>query len=41
MEFLSHKGKFWKLVYQANQNSYHLQTHLDQIRAAIQSARKT
>jgi len=41
LEFLSHKGKFWKIVYQANQNSYHLQSHLEQIRAAIQSARKT
>jgi uncharacterized protein YndB with AHSA1/START domain len=40
-EFLTHKGKFWKLVYQANQNSYHLQTHLEQIRSAIQSARQT
>jgi hypothetical protein len=40
LEFLSHKGKFWKLVFQANQNSYHLQSHLEQIRAAIQSARK-
>ncbi len=41
VEFLSHKGKFWKLVYQASQNSYHLQTHMEQIRSAIQSARKT
>jgi hypothetical protein len=39
-EFLSHKGRFWKLTYQANQNSYHLQTHLEQMRSAIQSAKK-
>ena len=39
-DFLVHKGKFWKLVVYANQNSYHLQTHLEQMRAAIQSARK-
>jgi len=38
-EFLSHKGRYWKLVYQANQNSYHLQSHLEQMKAAIQSAR--
>lgn len=39
-EFLTHKGKFWKLVFQASQNSYHLQNHLEQIRSAIQSAKK-
>ena len=37
-EFLSHKGRFWKLAYQANQNSYHLQSHLEQMQAAIRSA---
>lgn len=40
-DFLKHKGKFWKLAYQADQNSYHLQTHLEQMQAAIQSARKS
>jgi hypothetical protein len=40
MEFLSHKGRFWKLAYQVNQNSYHLPTHLEQMRSAIQSAKK-
>lgn len=39
-DFLSHKGRFWKLAYQANQNSYHLQSHLEQIRLAIQSVKK-
>jgi uncharacterized protein YndB with AHSA1/START domain len=39
-EFVSHKGKFWKLAFQATQASYHLQSHLEQMRAAIQSARK-
>jgi uncharacterized protein YndB with AHSA1/START domain len=38
-EFLAHKGRYWKLVYQANQNPYHLQAHLEQMKAAIQSAR--
>jgi uncharacterized protein YndB with AHSA1/START domain len=39
-DFLSHKGKFWKLVFQADQNPLHLQAHIDQIRNAIQSAKK-
>jgi len=39
-DFLTHKGKFWKLVFQADQNSYHLQSHLEQIKAAIQGSRK-
>jgi len=39
-EFLSHKGKFWKLAFQADQNSYHLQSHLEQMQAAIRSTRK-
>ncbi len=39
-DFVAHKGRFWKLVFQASQNSFHLQTHLDQMRAAIESARK-
>jgi uncharacterized protein YndB with AHSA1/START domain len=36
-EFLSHKGRFWKLTYQAHQNIYHQQLHLEQMRLAIQS----
>lgn len=40
-EFLSHKGRFWKLVFQASQNSYHLETHMEQMRSAIQSFRKS
>jgi uncharacterized protein YndB with AHSA1/START domain len=40
VDFLSHKGRFWKIAYQANQNSYHLQNHLEQMRLAIQSAKK-
>jgi uncharacterized protein YndB with AHSA1/START domain len=39
-EFSAHKGKFWKLVFQASQNPYHLQSHLDQMRIAINSARE-
>ncbi len=39
-EFLSHKGKFWKLVFQADQNPYHLQIHMEQIKAALQASRK-
>jgi uncharacterized protein YndB with AHSA1/START domain len=38
-EFTSHKGRFWKLAFLANQNSYHLQSHLEQMQAAIQAAR--
>jgi hypothetical protein len=38
-EFLAHKGKFWKLAFQANQNPFHLQTHLEQMNAAIQASR--
>jgi len=39
-DFVAHKGRFWKLTFLADQNSYHLQTHLEQMRAAIESARK-
>jgi len=39
-EFLTRKGKWWKLAFQADQNSYHLQTHLEQIKAAIQATTK-
>lgn len=38
-DFVLHKGRFWKLSFQARQNSYHLQTHLEQIKAAIQSSK--
>ena len=37
-DFLTYKGKFWKLAFQANQSAYHLQTHLEQMRSAIQEA---
>ncbi len=40
-EFVAQKGKWWRLAFAANQNSYHLQTHLDQIRSAIQAAKKS
>jgi uncharacterized protein YndB with AHSA1/START domain len=36
-EFLLQKGRFWKLTYQAHQNIYHQQLHIEQMRAAIQS----
>ncbi len=39
-DFVTHKGRFWKLTFQASQNSYHLQSHLEQMRAAIATARK-
>lgn len=38
-EFLTRKGKFWKFAFQATQGSYHLETHLEQMRLAIQSAK--
>ena len=40
-DFLKQKGKYWKLAFQANQNPYHLQTHLAQIQSAIHSGRST
>ena len=40
-EFLVLKGKFWKLAFQANEYSYHLKTHFEQMRTAIQSARNS
>ena len=36
----THKGRFWRLTFTANDNSIHLQSHLEQMRAAIESARK-
>ncbi len=38
-DFTTHKGRFWKLVYQVSQNPYHVQSHLEQIIKAVQSAR--
>ncbi len=37
-EFLSHKGRFWKLSYQASQNIYHQQSHIEQMAASIKAA---
>ncbi|HSB67642.1 MAG TPA: SRPBCC domain-containing protein [Anaerolineales bacterium] len=39
-DFVIHKGRFWKLAFQASQNSTHLEEHLAQMRAAVDSARK-
>lgn len=39
-EFFTHKGRFWKLVYQAYQNPYHMQIHLEQIKAALLAAKQ-
>lgn len=39
-DFVNHKGQFWKLAFQASQNSNHLEEHMGQMRAAIDSARK-
>lgn len=39
-DFVTHKGRFWKLAFQASQNSTHLQEHLEQMQEAIKSARK-
>jgi len=38
--FITHKGKFWKLVFQMDQNPYHLQEHLQQIQKTINTARR-
>ncbi len=39
-DFPSHKGQFWKLTLNANENSFHLETHVDQMRAALDAAKK-
>jgi uncharacterized protein YndB with AHSA1/START domain len=35
----THKGRWWKLVYIASQDPIHFNGHMDQMRAAIQSAK--
>ncbi|NJD60178.1 MAG: hypothetical protein C3F13_09710 [Anaerolineales bacterium] len=38
-DFLVHKGRFWKLVYEVAQNPYHMQSHLEQIQKALQAVK--
>jgi hypothetical protein len=38
-DYLTHKGRFWKLVYEVAQNPYHIHSHLEQIQKALQAAR--
>ncbi len=39
-EFMAHKGSFWRLAFITLGSPEHFQTHLGQIRAAIEAARK-
>ena len=39
-DFPQNKGRFWKLTFNVSDNSFHLQTHLDQMREALAAARK-
>jgi uncharacterized protein YndB with AHSA1/START domain len=39
-DFPQHKGRLWKLAFNANENSLHLKGHLEQMRAAIEAARE-
>jgi uncharacterized protein YndB with AHSA1/START domain len=38
-EAIRHKGHYWRLAYAALDNPFHFTGHLDQIRAAVESAR--
>jgi uncharacterized protein YndB with AHSA1/START domain len=39
-EFVARKGTFWRLAYNALQDLYHLDSHLEQMQAALDAARK-
>jgi uncharacterized protein YndB with AHSA1/START domain len=38
-EFLAHKAAFWQIAYGAVEPDYHIATHMEQMRAAVQAAR--
>jgi len=38
-EFVMHKGSFWRIAYNILEDPFHKQTHLEQMRAALQAAR--
>jgi uncharacterized protein YndB with AHSA1/START domain len=39
-EFLARKGSYWRLAYNCLQSPFHFHSHLDQMRAAVEAARK-
>jgi uncharacterized protein YndB with AHSA1/START domain len=38
-DFLAHKAAFWQIAYGAMEPDYHIGTHLEQMRAAVEAAR--
>jgi hypothetical protein len=38
-EFMDLKGSYWRLAYYTVESPYHFQSHLSQMRAAIEAAR--
>ena len=41
VEFIARKSTFWRLAFNMLEGHYHIQLHLDQIRAAVEAARST
>jgi uncharacterized protein YndB with AHSA1/START domain len=39
-EFFQNKGAFWRLSYEALEDPFHLHSHMEQMRAAVEAARK-
>ena len=39
-EFLARKGEYWRLAYGLLQDPFHFDSHLEQMQAALESARK-
>lgn len=39
-EFMDRKGSYWRMAYNLLESPYHLNQHIDQIRAAIEAARR-
>ena len=39
-DFVAHKAAYWQIAYGAAEPDYHIATHLDQMRAAVQAARQ-
>lgn len=39
-DFVAHKAAFWQIAYGAAEPDYHIATHLDQMRTAVQAARQ-
>ncbi len=41
VDFIQRKSSYWRLAYQALQGPYHLNTHLEQMRASIEAKRRS